>query len=140
MYHGSHDAFVFSPPMPRGFSAKLDFYQNRISAENVVIYEFRNLKRQMLQNPCFQLKIFHLHCTQERQYEELSISRGKGRIGEKDRHKDAYPRYLDCPKWNGTDQFIDLPQNEFYSDVKKNMLKYFPGPFGVEAFPQPTVL
>ena len=98
-YHGSHDAFIFAPPMPKGFSAKLDFYQNRKGAENIVIYEFRQLKRFQLQNPCFQIILYHVHCTHERNYPEVSISRGRGRIGDKDRHKDAYPKEIECPAY-----------------------------------------
>jgi hypothetical protein len=96
-YTGSHDAFIFALPLPPNFSRRLDFTQNNIAAENVVIWEFKRLEGYLVKNPCHTVKIYHLHCTNERHYSKGAISRGKNRIGPIDRHASVVPTFrLKC--------------------------------------------
>jgi len=61
-YRGSHDAFVFAPPLESTLIEKLDFVQNKLGAENRLIWELRNASYRIA-NPCRLIKIFHHHCT-----------------------------------------------------------------------------
>jgi len=93
VYIGSHDAFIFAPPLKRKVAVGLDFPQNRISAENVVIWEFRRMGYDV-RNPCRVVRALHLHCTMERSYHMGSISHGGNRIGDVDRHASVNPSSL----------------------------------------------
>jgi hypothetical protein len=95
-YTGSHDAFVFAPPVPFKFAGKLDFFQNRKGAENIVIWEFRNMNGYRIVNPCRSIKCFHNHCTNQRNYPSVTISRGKYRIGNIDRHASIIASDIRC--------------------------------------------
>ena len=95
-YTGSHDAFVFALPLPPKFSSRLDFTQNHIGAENVVIWEFRHLPGYVVRNPCQAVRCYHVHCTNARHYSMGTISRGKNRIGPIDRHGSVMPSKLKC--------------------------------------------
>jgi hypothetical protein len=95
-YTGSHDSFVFALPLPYRFSSRVDFTQNHIGAENVIIWEFRRLEGYVVRNPCHTIKCYHVHCTNERHYKMGTISRGKNRIGPIDRHGSIVPSKLKC--------------------------------------------
>jgi hypothetical protein len=82
---------VFAPPLPSAFASKLDFVQNLIGAENVVIWEAKHFLHFQVLNPCRQIKAFHLHCTGERTYASQTISAGKQKIGTVDRHGISVP-------------------------------------------------
>ena len=68
-YVGSHDAFVFTTPVPPSVIANSNHTQNHYGAENIVIYEFRQANYQV-RNPCTRIKAFHLHCTKDRDYDQ----------------------------------------------------------------------
>lgn len=95
-YTGSHDAFVFALPLPAGFSRKVDFTQNNIAAENVVIWEMKRLAGYIIKNPCYTIRAYHIHCTNQRNYEKGSISRGPDRIGDIDRHGVVMSTSIKC--------------------------------------------
>jgi hypothetical protein len=95
-YTGSHDAFVFAPPLPAKFASRLDFTQNNIGAENIVIWEFRRLDGFVVKNPCHTVRCYHVHCTNERHYQGVTISRGKYRIGDVDRHASIIASKIKC--------------------------------------------
>jgi hypothetical protein len=60
-YTGSHDTFVFVPPLPDSVAARLrDVPPNRAGAENVVLYEL-SVSGVGLSNPCYALDAHHVH-------------------------------------------------------------------------------
>jgi hypothetical protein len=85
-YIGSHDAFIFALPLAKRIAPRLDFTQNHIGAENVVIWELKYSRGYIVRNPCHVVRAMHLHCTSERHYHGVTISRGRYRIGNVDRH------------------------------------------------------
>ncbi|KAL7708789.1 hypothetical protein N2W54_006843 [Lotmaria passim] len=66
-YRGSHDAFVFMPPVPASFLAGVQHAQNGYKAENVVVHEFQQQGYLML-NPAFDLRLVHRHAADVRQW------------------------------------------------------------------------
>lgn len=95
-YSGSHDAFVFALPLPYNFSSAVDFTQNNLGAENILIWEFRQTEGYVVKNPCNTIRCYHIHCTKERHYEHKTISRGRNRIGPIDRHASVMPTKVKC--------------------------------------------
>eukprot|EP00667_Euglena_gracilis_P021138 EG_transcript_23080 len=63
-YRGSHDAFLFVPPIRPSALRRLAFRQNLFGAENALMHELRHERK--LLNPCQQLHIHHFHCSNER--------------------------------------------------------------------------
>ena len=52
-YIGSHDVFIFAPPVPANITRMLNHTQNAgLGAENVVIWEFNHSKQWRAFNPC----------------------------------------------------------------------------------------
>jgi hypothetical protein len=79
-YIGSHDAFVFAPPVPEFVLRETKHTQNHFGAENIVVWAFLWSKyfRGHVTNPCLRVHAFHLHCIPERHYQIGSfISRGR---------------------------------------------------------------
>lgn len=76
-YQGSHDAFVFKSPLKNNSMIKhLQFVQNILGAENVVLYELMKYGYKLL-NPCHQIVIVHEHASNVRTYNvEHRINRG----------------------------------------------------------------
>ncbi|KAI3642302.1 hypothetical protein MP228_011857 [Amoeboaphelidium protococcarum] len=64
-YSGSHDVIAFIPPVDPMLLRQLNFKQNTWGAENVVIELFRYYGWTVL-NPCHQIKIIHIHCSNQR--------------------------------------------------------------------------
>jgi len=81
-YIGSHDAFVFAPPLPDFILRETKHTQNHFGAENIVVWAFLWSKgfRGHVLNPCQRLRAFHLHCVPERHYTVGSFISG-GRHG-----------------------------------------------------------
>lgn len=70
-YVGSHDAFMFAPPVRRGITSKLKHTQNQaLGAENLVIWEFQAAGYKVI-NPCTMVRANHLHCSGERNYKVM---------------------------------------------------------------------
>jgi hypothetical protein len=74
-YQGSHDAFIFKSPLNIELPKHLNFYQNILGSENVVLYELFKYNYKVY-NPCFQIKIIHEHASQIRNYKADRINRG----------------------------------------------------------------
>jgi hypothetical protein len=72
-YIGSHDGFMFVPPIPRSITKHLDFTQNHWGAENVVMFEL--MKAFNISNPCELLHIHHHHCSLQRQWMKRNNTR-----------------------------------------------------------------
>ena len=64
-YRGSHDAFIFTVPVHPHLIASTTHVQNRLGAENIVVFEFRRAGY-VVKNPCKYIKAYHLHCTNHR--------------------------------------------------------------------------
>ena len=69
-YHGSHDAFLFhlSEPFSVSFLEHLDYLLPSSGMENVLIWLFKTKLKHCVLNPCSILEIFHLHCSNLRNY------------------------------------------------------------------------
>lgn len=61
-YRGSHDTFIFAPPLSPSMISRLDFVQNRLGAENRLLAEMRDKAGYRVANPCGTIKVTHLHC------------------------------------------------------------------------------
>ena len=108
-HHGSHDAFVFAPPLPQAVLNGTDHVQNRFGAENVVVFELM-AAGYYVTNPCRILKTYHRHCTVgTRAYAKTNKKRISGR-----RHSSAPPCWIKYHKnsrgVNGK-CFVDWPHN-----------------------------
>lgn len=66
-YRGSHDAFIFVPPLPASLIAHVGHAQNGYKAENVVLHEFQHHGYLTL-NPAFDLRLVHHHAADVRQW------------------------------------------------------------------------
>lgn len=67
-YGGSHDSFIFAPPMLHNVMVHTQHTQNQgLGAENIVIWEIQH-EKSYVKNPCKMIKSYHLHCTKERHY------------------------------------------------------------------------
>lgn len=58
-YVGSHDAFIFAPPTPCKIIENSRHYQNRMGAENKLIWGIKKDKRIRLLNPCNKIIASH---------------------------------------------------------------------------------
>jgi len=74
-YQGSHDGFIFKSPLNKDLIKHLNFYQNVLGSENVVIYELKKYNYKLF-NPCYQIKIIHEHKSEIRNYKMERINRG----------------------------------------------------------------
>lgn len=63
-YNGSHDAFVFVPPLPDDLVEALPFHLGVPGVENIVIWEMKHRNIKVL-NPCRVINVFHLHLKRE---------------------------------------------------------------------------
>lgn len=66
-YRGSHDAFVFRPPLPHGFVESVQHYQNAFQAENIVIHELQRHGYRVF-NPSLSVQLIHRHEADIRQW------------------------------------------------------------------------
>ena len=89
-YIGSHDAFVFAPPVSSLVLRNSKHTQNHFGAENIIVWAFlwsrggsKGLSgKYVVTNPCRRIHGYHLHCTPERHYKIGSFISG-GRHGNK---------------------------------------------------------
>jgi hypothetical protein len=81
-YIGSHDAFIFAPPVPDFVLKNSRHTQNHFGAENIIVFGFIWARgfRGHLSNPCKRIRAIHLHCSAERHY-EIGASISSGRHG-----------------------------------------------------------
>lgn len=73
---GSHDAFIFKSPLKKDFLKKLNHIQNLAGSDDSVINNLVD-NGYKLHNPCYQIKIVHLHKSEVRTYNEIKIDHGK---------------------------------------------------------------
>ena len=69
-YIGSHDAFIFAPPVPEFVIRETKHTQNHFGAENIVVWAFlwsKYYKGNVI-NPCQRILAYHRHCVPERHY------------------------------------------------------------------------
>ena len=59
-YGGSHDCFLFRSPIDSTIIDKIKHPQHLWNSEGVVLYELDKINLK-LYNPCYQIKIVHLH-------------------------------------------------------------------------------
>jgi hypothetical protein len=59
-YEGSHDSFLFKSPINSTLLKNIQHVQHVWGAENVVLYELNKINMKIY-NPCYQVKIVHLH-------------------------------------------------------------------------------
>jgi hypothetical protein len=67
-YRGSHDAFIFEPPLPQCFLNAVGHPQNCYKSENIVIHALQHQARALVLNPSLDLKIIHRHTADVRQW------------------------------------------------------------------------
>jgi len=65
-YRGSHDSFIFKPPLPKEFIESVQHPQNAYKAENIVIYELQ--RHRTVKNPCKSVRVYHKHAADFRQW------------------------------------------------------------------------
>eukprot|EP00667_Euglena_gracilis_P007874 EG_transcript_7963 len=75
VYVGSHDAFLFVPPISAAVRKRLAFRQNLKGSESALMLEVRHERK--LWNPCRQLIIHHFHCTDERAWRDRLLPHGR---------------------------------------------------------------
>ena len=65
VYIGSHDAFIFSLQrvLPDESFDDLNFTQNSLGQENILIWWFENHLNYVVSNPCKSFHVYHHHCT-----------------------------------------------------------------------------
>lgn len=95
-YIGSHDAFIFAPPVPDFVLKNSRHTQNHFGAENIIVFGYLWARgfRGHLSNPCKRIKAIHLHCSAERHYDIgtfISAGRhGKIRPGVEPEHETTW--------------------------------------------------
>jgi hypothetical protein len=72
-YEGSHDSFIFKSPINKNIIENSNFKQNTWGSENLVIWLFYKNNYNLL-NPCYQIKIVHLHKTNLRENDRRRIN------------------------------------------------------------------
>ena len=85
-YHGSHDSYIFilNQPITKNLTKMLDFAWGSNGIENIIMWIFRFHLKHTVLNPCFTLKIYHVHCTDIRPPK-------RGRFNSDDRTVRVYP-------------------------------------------------
>jgi hypothetical protein len=74
---GSHDCFIFKSPLNFNDSIEnIKHVQHHLGSENIVLYELdkNNIK---IYNPCYQIKIVHLHKSDLREENRPRINNGR---------------------------------------------------------------
>jgi hypothetical protein len=79
---GSHDAFIFKSPLSSKILTKLQHVQNVAGSDDSVVNTLVD-NGYNLYNPCFQIKIVHLHESNVRTYNQEKIAHGKYFIEQK---------------------------------------------------------
>ncbi|EDQ89956.1 uncharacterized protein MONBRDRAFT_7725 [Monosiga brevicollis MX1] len=87
------DAFLTSAPVPQDVLDLIDHVQNRLGAENRLVHFFRSQGRYRILDPCFDMPVYHRHCSQER---AKSAQLGSGRIDGHARSTWARHRLPNC--------------------------------------------
>ena len=65
-YQGSHDAFLFHPPLPQSFLDAVRHPQNAYKSENIVLHELQKIR--VVKNPCRTVRVYHKHDADFRQW------------------------------------------------------------------------
>jgi hypothetical protein len=72
-YGGSHDSFIYKSPINTNIIENSNFKQNVWGSENLIIWLFYKNHYNLL-NPCYQIKIIHLHKTELRNNDRRRIN------------------------------------------------------------------
>ena len=72
-YGGSHDSFIFKSPINTNIIENSNFKQNVWGSENLIMWLFYKNSYKLL-NPCYQIKIIHLHKTELRDNDRTRIN------------------------------------------------------------------
>lgn len=72
-YGGSHDCFMFKSPLNTDFLQHIQHLQHHWNSEGVVLFEL-NCIGAKLYNPCYQIKIVHLHASNVREPNRITYS------------------------------------------------------------------
>jgi hypothetical protein len=78
-YQGSHDCFIFKSPINDSFINNIKHVQHVWGSENVVLYELLKANLTIF-NPCYQLKIVHLHKSDLREINRPRINYQRSHI------------------------------------------------------------
>ena len=73
---GSHDAFIFKSPLNKNILTNINHVQNVAGSDDSVVNNLVD-NGYKLYNPCFQIKIVHLHESELRTYDSVKIAHGK---------------------------------------------------------------
>ena len=85
-YMGSHDSFIFVPPLPRPLISRCNFQLGQVGMEARLIWEFE-MSGLTVSNPCLSVKTWHHHSSNIRNWIDIVANEGgKSSI--------AHPKYL----------------------------------------------
>jgi hypothetical protein len=73
VYGGSHDCFIFKSPLNLDLLNHIAHPQNLWNSEGVVLYELKKINMNIY-NPCYQIKIVHLHKSEIRENDRYTYS------------------------------------------------------------------
>jgi hypothetical protein len=76
-YRGSHDCFMFKSPLNTDILQHIQHVQHHWNSEGVVLFELNRIGAK-LYNPCHQIKIVHLHASNEREPNRIRYSNERG--------------------------------------------------------------
>ena len=64
-YRGSHDGYMFTlhSPLSSDILKLLNFPWASYGVENVIMWIFKNRLHYKILNPCYILRVYHLHCS-----------------------------------------------------------------------------
>jgi hypothetical protein len=79
---GSYDSFIFRSPLKKDFLKNINHPQNVAGSDDSIVNNLVD-NGYILYNPCFQIKIVHLHESGLRTYNEIKIAHGKYFIEQK---------------------------------------------------------
>ena len=72
-FRHSTDSFLGIGPVDNRIMKQVNFRQNILGAENVLLYEFKKAGYRLL-NPCLNIKIYHNHCSGVRTWKKRRIN------------------------------------------------------------------
>ena len=73
----THDAFIFKSPLNKNILNNINHVQNVWGSENSVINSLIDFGNYKIYNPCYQIKIVHLHSSEFRNLDRIRIAEPK---------------------------------------------------------------
>jgi len=74
-WEGSSDCYISTGAIDLKIIKKVNYFQHTLGVENVILYEFVQAGYKA-SNPCFTIKIYHNHCSNQRRKYAPRINRG----------------------------------------------------------------